>query len=70
MTIQQLLKDKYTKDQLVNLKVLNLSDNQLSKIEGLDQLVNLKVLWLSNNQLSQSEIKEFKESHPNIQVYS
>ena len=31
------------------LKKLFITNNKLSKIEGLDQLVNLEILWLSEN---------------------
>lgn len=42
-------------DHLVNLQELYISDNGLTKIEGLDALVNLKVLDVSNNQIERIE---------------
>ena len=42
-------------DSLVNLQELNLSQNQIPKIEGLDLLVNLQELNLSINQITKIE---------------
>ena len=42
-------------DKLVNLKKLDLSNNQISSMKGLESLVNLKVLKLSYNQIQKIE---------------
>jgi len=48
-----LLLDKLYK--FINLKVLYLSDNKITKIKGLDKLINLQRLNLYNNQITEIE---------------
>ena len=40
----------------INLQILNLWGNKISKIEGLEKLVNLHTLYLRNNQITQKTI--------------
>ena len=39
-------------DKVVNLKVLDVSSNRVTEVEGLESLQCLRDLWLNNNQIS------------------
>ncbi len=39
----------------MNLKILSIQSNRITKLEGLDQLINLEELYLSHNGLTEIE---------------
>ena len=45
----------FNENNLINLKELNLLNNQISKIENLNNLINLTYLDLKNNQITKIE---------------
>ena len=59
--------------ELTSLRVLDLSYNNISKIEGLEKLTNLETLWLYKNlipnKIDKIEIDQLKIKNSKINVY-
>lgn len=55
--------------RLINLKRLDLSDNNLTRIEGLEGLTNLEALILLGNVLIRNEeVRELQELLPHCEI--
>ena len=55
-------------ESLTNLTTFDLSDNLISKLQGLDNQVNLQELWLTKNTVEHFSELEYLQKLPSLQT--